>query len=130
PGFTLITQNVDGLHQRAGSRDVIELHGSIWHAKCLARCGFRGEVAKARVVDGIPRCECGAHLRPGVVMFGDPLEAATFEAATAATRCDVFLVVGTSGIVWPAAGLPLEARAQGATVIEINPETTPLTSHA
>jgi NAD-dependent deacetylase len=128
--FTLVTQNVDGLHARAGSRDVIELHGSIATTLCFDE---RTPVADF-TDDGLapPRCPgCGALLRPGVVWFGEslPLEALA-RAERAARSCDVVLSIGTSSLVQPAAGLPLLAKQRGALLIEINPSPTPLTPHA
>ncbi|MBI2924577.1 MAG: NAD-dependent deacylase [Verrucomicrobia bacterium] len=130
PQFTLITQNVDGLHQRAGSRRVIELHGNISRTKCfdeeivVAEWKETGEVP--------PRCpRCGGMLRPDVVWFGEMLPEATIEAAFAASRnCDLFFSIGTSAVVHPAAALPVEARHQGATVVEINPGETPVSEWA
>ena len=130
PKFTLITQNVDGLHQRAGSRDVIELHGNIGRTKCVEEnlvvetWNDTGDVP--------PRCpRCGGRLRPDVVWFGETLPPDAFERAVAASRsCDLFLSVGTSTLVHPAASLPFEAMERGAIVVEINPEETPLTSRA
>ncbi|HAV62471.1 MAG TPA: NAD-dependent protein deacylase [Verrucomicrobiales bacterium] len=125
--FTLVTQNVDGLHQLAGSREVIELHGSIARVKCFDR----NHPVAAWESDGQipPRCaECGSLLRPDVVWFGEPLPAeALGRAFEASSRCDVFLSVGTSGLVYPAAGLPRIALDAGATLVEINPTPTPLT---
>jgi NAD-dependent deacetylase len=122
---TLVTQNVDGLHQKAGSREVTELHGSIWRARCI-KCHSRCEISSVK-----PRpdaCfDCGDRLRPDVVLFGEVLPAGAFEKATSeAARCDLCLVVGTSSIVYPAAGIPEIAKAGGAYVCEINPERTPL----
>jgi NAD-dependent deacetylase len=130
PEFTLITQNVDGLHARAGSRDVIELHGRIATTLCFDE---RTPVADY-TDDGLtpPRCpRCGALLRPGVVWFGEslPLEALV-RAERAAQSCDVVLSIGTSGLVQPAAGLPLLAKQRGALLIEVNPSPTPLTPYA
>src|SRR5690606_474727 len=120
PRFTLVTQNVDGLHERAGSRSVIELHGRIQRTKC-SRDGRRVE---AWDDDGAvpPRCpSCGAALRPDVVWFGEALPPGVLErAADAAADCDVLLVVGTSGVVYPAAGLAPLARRAGAAVVVIN----------
>ncbi|HEU5170764.1 MAG TPA: NAD-dependent deacylase [Gemmatimonadales bacterium] len=120
PHFTLITQNVDGLHQRAGSRDVIELHGSI----ARVRCAREGTIVERwSQGDDVPRCaSCGAFLRPDVVWFGEMLPQAATEAAVAAARaCDLFLSVGTSNLVQPAASLPWLAAAHGATVVVVNP---------
>mgnify|MGYP001564478360 CR=1 FL=1 len=130
PGFTLITQNVDGLHQRAGSRDVIELHGNIARTKC-----FDEDVVIERwdeTGDVPPRCpRCGGLLRPDVVWFEESLPAdALARAFKCSAACDLFVCVGTSTVVQPAAELPFHALAQGATVVEINPGATPLTRRA
>ncbi len=127
PDFTLVTQNVDNLHAKAGSRNVIELHGNIMRSYCL-ECGLfaRGTVQES--LTEIPRCEqCGGILRPDVVWFGEMLpQGAFYKAVEAARRCDLFLCVGTSGIVYPAASIPGLAREAGAYVVEINPEYTDL----
>jgi NAD-dependent deacetylase len=127
--FTLVTQNVDGLHGRAGSRDVIELHGNILRTICSAE---RVEVDFERRENEPPICpNCGAPLRPGVVWFGEMLPAGAMEAASEAVKnCDLFFSIGTSSLVYPAAALPHEAKAGGATLVEVNPEDTPLTSVA
>lgn len=127
PDFTLITQNVDGLHQRAGSRQVIELHGSLSRTKCFEEDVDVAEWTETGEVP--PRCpRCGGWLRPAVVWFEESLPEAALERAYAASAaCDVFLSIGTSTVVQPAAGLPVHALAAGATVIEINPTATPLT---
>lgn len=127
--FALITQNVDGLHQRAGSRRIIELHGNIGRVKC-SREGVI--VTNWREDEQVPRCpDCGALLRPDVVWFEEALPAAALAAAEdAARRCVVLLVVGTSAEVYPAAALPMYAQASGATVVEINPNATPLSESA
>lgn len=131
PNLTLITQNVDGLHARAGSRDVLELHGNIETTLCFDE-GTRvpaGEYTD----DGRepPRCpRCGGLLRPGVVWFGESLPQATLERAErAAATCDALLSIGTSSLVHPAASLPVSAKAnrRGALLIELNPSPTPLT---
>ncbi len=128
--FTLITQNVDGLHRLAGSTDPVELHGDIW----LTRCTGCGAVAEDRTVplEPIPpKCRCGAMLRPHIVWFGESLDMKKLgRAQQAAGDSDVFLVVGTSSVVWPAAGLSEVAAMSGATIIEINVEETPLTPMA
>ncbi len=126
--FTLVTQNVDGLHQAAGSRDVIELHGNLWRARCLScRAEYDLHDSEAEAVRGRTCVECGDHLRPGVVLFGEMLPVGAFErAADAASRCDLCLVVGTSALVYPAAALPEIAGAAGAYTVEVNPERTPL----
>jgi NAD-dependent deacetylase len=117
--FTLITQNVDGLHDLAGSRNVIKLHGDIWALRCL-KCG-REQVDRSELTDLPPHCECGGMLRPGVVWFGEQLPAGSIEGAEAAVRAaDLLIVAGTSAQVYPAAGLIPLARA----AIEINPEAT------
>jgi NAD-dependent deacetylase len=129
PNFTLVTQNVDGLHQRAGSRDVIELHGNILRT----RCSVEGvEVDEYKESESPPVCpSCGAPLRPDVVWFGEMLPPGALDAASEAARgADLFLSVGTSGLVYPAAALPYEALESGAALVEINPEGTPLTPHA
>jgi NAD-dependent deacetylase len=127
--LTLVTQNVDGLHQRAGSRDVIELHGNIRRTKCPVEGTTVDNYDES---ESPPLCpSCGAPLRPDVVWFGEMLPAEAIEAASeAALGADVFLSVGTSSLVYPAAGLPFEAVENGATLVEVNPETTPLTPRA
>lgn len=118
--FLIATQNVDGLHQRAGSRRVVELHGSIHRQFCVA-CGR--DASGPPVADTPPSCSaCGGAIRPGVVWFGESLPAEAWgEAEAAAQRADVFLSVGTSAVVYPAAGLPLLARQAGAYTAEVNP---------
>ena len=127
PGFTLVTQNVDGLHERAGTRGVIRYHGSIWLLKCAGGCGAPDWEDLRVPLDPLPpRCpRCTALARPGVVWFGEPIPPAAHRAAEAATACDVFLSVGTSSVVYPAAGLIAAAKARGAFTVEINPEATP-----
>jgi NAD-dependent deacetylase len=128
--LTTITQNVDGMHQRAGSRDVLELHGSLWRARCAGSCGCVVDPFPFPAPSSPPRCTCGELLRPDVVWFGEMLpEEVWVRAATAASRSNVVLVVGTSGAVWPAAGIPLAARRAGAFVVEVNPEETEITRH-
>ncbi|NPB07022.1 MAG: NAD-dependent deacylase [Aquificae bacterium] len=128
PDFTLITQNVDGLHQKAGSEKVIELHGNIWKVRCLS-CGAEYYDYRAPLPEIPPRCKhCGGLVRPGVVWFGEPLPPEALEQAfNAARESDYFIVVGTSAVVYPAAQLPFVAKEYGATVIEVNPEETPVT---
>jgi NAD-dependent deacetylase len=125
--FSLVTQNIDNLHHEAGSRDVIELHGNIWRARCFD-CGARHNVRELKFDHGVPSCfECGGHLRPDVVLFGEMLPPGAFErAADAAHRCELCLVVGTSAVVYPAASIPEIAKASGAFVVEVNPERRPL----
>lgn len=129
--FLLITQNVDGLHQKAGSKRLVELHGNIWRVKCLS-CGvvyYDYFVSYAQLP---PACkECGGLIRPDVVWFGEALPEDTLEIAIRwAKDCDVFVVVGTSAVVYPAGELPYLAKEYGAKVIEINPEGTPVSSLA
>ena len=128
--FRLATQNIDGLHAAAGSRDVLELHGNIWTARCT-ECGER-----ASLRDEVDECErpplcrsCCNALRPDVVLFGEMLPAGVFErAAEAAATCDLCLVVGTSSLVYPAMRLPEIARGAGAYTVEVNPERTPFSA--
>ena len=131
PEFLLITQNVDGLHQRAGSRRVVELHGNITRV-CCSRDGTPAEHWEDTDAAAPPRCAtCGAFLRPDVVWFEEMLPQDALAAAEdAASRCDILLVVGTSAGVYPAAALPTLARRHGAQVVEINTETTPLSAQA
>lgn len=133
PRVSVVTQNIDGLHQRAGSSDVIELHGNMLRFKCLSgrHTGFvlddfAGQDEKP------PRCpDCGDPLRPDVVWFGEALPADAIDRAQAlSAACDVMLVVGTSGVVYPAAGLPFLAAEAGATVIDVNPERDALAAAA
>jgi len=128
PAFQLITQNVDGLHQKAGSLDVIELHGSIQKVKCSA-CGQTAE-SWDESDPGVPKCRaCAGLLRPDVVWFGESLPIQSLEkAASAARGCDVFFSIGTSGVVQPAASLALAAKNRNACLIQVNAEETPLTA--
>jgi len=128
--FCLITQNVDGLHQRAGSRDVVELHGNITRTKCFDEGTI---VSDWQQTDDVPpKCpSCGGLLRPDVVWFEEPMPAAEMNlAARASTNCDVFLLIGTAVEVYPAAALPVEALRRGAMVVEINPQPTLFTAQA
>jgi len=129
--FTLITQNVDGLHARAGSVDVLELHGNIWKLRCTAE-GTVVEDRRHPLPKLPPHCSsCGALLRPHIVWFGESLDGPTITRAFAASQAsNVMLVIGTSAVVHPAASLPFTAAGSGARVIEINPEPTPLTATA
>ncbi|MCK4806057.1 MAG: NAD-dependent deacylase [Candidatus Aegiribacteria sp.] len=126
----LVTQNVDGLHQKAGIRDVIELHGSLRTASCLDCCGAPGVPMTEDLFEELPpRCSCGSILRPDVVLFGEQLpEQALKKAFRLADSCDLMMVIGTSMVVYPASSLPLIALRRGAKVIEINPEETTLSS--
>jgi NAD-dependent deacetylase len=129
PNFTLITQNVDGLHERAGSHNVLRLHGSLWSARCT-REGTR-QPLESELIDLPPRCVCGALLRPDVVWFGEALDQRVVNAAVAAARqADLLLVVGTSALVYPAAALPYMTLAAGGRVIEFNVTCTPLSDDA
>ena|SRR5579871_2671936 len=130
PEFHLITQNVDALHQRAGSEKVIELHGNITRTKCFDEGTIVSKWTDTGDVP--PKCpECGGLLRPDVVWFEEALPETEISLAQQATRsCDVFLSIGTSTVVYPAAALPFEALKCGATVVEINPQPTPLTDKA
>jgi NAD-dependent deacetylase len=127
PDFTLVTQNVDGLHTVAGSPEVIELHGNINRARCVEcgeRCDICGIVPHAP--DDCPAC--GAKMRPDVILFGEMLPDDAFEkAAAAAVKCELFFIVGTSALVYPAAGLATLAKQNGACLVEVNPEATPMT---
>lgn len=123
PRFTLVTQNVDGLHKRAGSRSVLEVHGSIWKLRCT-ECK-RSWLDPSVPLPLPPHCQCGALARPGVVWFGEDLPHDVWLAAETATmNCRVFLVVGTSAVVYPVAGLVDLAHSWGAKVIEVNIEET------
>lgn len=126
--FLLATQNVDGLHERAGSRALVLLHGSVWRLRCT-REGTEHEDPRPTLAPLPPRCEsCGAMLRPGVVWFDEPLPMLEFHRARqAADSATLVIVVGTSALVYPASSLPLIARTAGAYVVEINPERTALT---
>jgi NAD-dependent deacetylase len=130
PNFTLITQNVDGLHRMAGSQNVLELHGNIQLVRC-SECYMLAETW-GDDMESVPQCQsCGGLLRPNVVWFGEPLPRGQLEAAVEAARtCDVFFSIGTSGLVQPAASLAFAAHNRGAVVIEINAEATPLTPKA
>lgn len=125
PGLSIITQNTDGMHQRAGARSVIELHGSLWRLRC-ARHGAVEDLAAGAYAHrhcGV----CGAMLRPDITWFADPVNAAVFaQAERLIAQAQLFVAVGTSGIVYPAAGLVPAAVHGGARMIEVNPEETEL----
>jgi NAD-dependent deacetylase len=128
PAFTLITQNVDGLHELAGSRNILRLHGSVWAVRCL-KCAREFVDLRVSISELPPHCECGGLLRPAVVWFGEPLPPEIWKAAeTAARSSDLFLVIGTSAVVYPAAGLAQLAKSSGARVVEINVAETPITN--
>jgi NAD-dependent deacetylase len=125
--FTLVTQNIDGLHEAAGSRDVVELHGNIQRAYCT-RCEKRFDI-RGKIPHAPDECdECGAKVRPDVVLFGEFLPSGAFEKAEQRARnCELFFIIGTSALVYPAAGLAEIAKRGGAFLVEINPEETPMT---
>jgi NAD-dependent deacetylase len=126
------TQNVDDLHILAGTRDLIRLHGSLWEIKCFNGCtrGLRAwRDDRVPLPERVPRCpHCGGLARPAVVWFGESLDAADVERASQATACDLFLTIGTSAVVYPAAGLAHMAQSKGALTAEINLEATPASS--
>lgn len=125
--FTLVTQNIDGLHRAAGSSQIIELHGSIDRSYCI-KCG------KRHTNETVPHepdicSECGGRLRPDVVLFGEMLPEMAFEQAEARARdCELFFTIGTSALVYPAAALPVIAKRSGAYLVEVNPELTDLSN--
>ena len=132
PGMRIITQNVDDLHEQAGSSHVIHLHGSLNRNRCANNCQGEPTIIDVSTLvyeEGPPRCpHCDAYIRPDVVWFHEMLPADALQDANTAVRfCDVMLVVGTSGLVTPAATLPETARQHGASIIEINPQDTPIT---
>jgi len=131
PSFAVITQNIDNLHRRAGSRTVYELHGNIERNYCM-KCGTPYGSDFEAAASGIPLCPaCGGLVRPDVVWFGEMLPEDEWNASVrAAEGADLFMSVGTSAIVYPAASLPLIAKRSGAHLLEINPEPTPLTPQA
>ena len=125
PHFTLITQNVDGLHLKAGSQNVLEIHGNLWKVRCT-KCG-KIALDDASDMGALPACKtCGGLLRPHVVWFGESLDYDLLQRAVDASRnCNVMLVIGTSAVVQPAASFSMEAKGSGAVVAEINLERTP-----
>jgi NAD-dependent deacetylase len=129
--FCLITQNVDNLHFRAGSKNIIELHGNLAISRCT-RCSYETKALPTPLEETLPTCpECGELLRPGVVWFGEQLPVDAINAAfRTAQQCDLMLVIGTSGLVQPAASLPHLAKREGAFVVEVNIEETPITAVA
>jgi NAD-dependent deacetylase len=132
PNFTLITQNVDGLHERAGTQNVIRFHGSIWEVQCWDNCDkspdrWRDETVAYHELP--PRCpHCGGLIRPGVVWFGEGIDPDVLRRSVQALDCDVFFTIGTSSLVYPAAALVHEAKNRGAYTIEMNVESTPASS--
>ncbi len=130
PDFKLITQNVDGLHRKAGSKECVELHGNIWKTRCTEE-GKVTENLESPLKKIPPTCECGAMLRPHIVWFGESLPSDAIQSSyQAVENCDLMLVVGTSAVVQPAALLPGIAKNSGAFVIEVNAEETPVSSLA
>ncbi len=128
--FTIVTQNIDNLHRRAGSNNVCELHGNIERNYCM-KCYTPYANEFVLQSGGVPKCTCGGIIRPDVVWFGEMLPEDEWESGTKACRqADVLFSIGTSAVVYPAASLPVEAHKQGAFVVEINPEPTPLTDIA
>lgn len=124
PEVTIVTQNIDGMHQRAGSKKVHELHGSLWHVRCEA-CGEL--IPNQEVPFTELHHHCGHYLRPHIVWFGDNLDQDVIQASLMAiAECEVLVSIGTSALVYPAAEFPLIAKRAGAALIEINPEDTPL----
>ena len=133
--WRVITQNVDDLHMRAGTRDLLRLHGSIWELRCFVGCAASAEGRASWRDEDVPftamppRCpHCGGLARPGVVWFGEALEPDTVRRAESLTACDVFLAAGTSAVVYPAAGFLHSARARGALTAELNIEETDATA--
>jgi NAD-dependent deacetylase len=128
PRFTLITQNVDGLHDRAGNVSVLRVHGDIWTLRCTS-CERERRDLRPRLEQIPPYCSCGGMERPGVVWFGEGLPDTIWEEAVSSTReADLFFVIGTSAVVHPAAGLVYLAKSSGAKVVEINVDDTPVSS--
>jgi len=124
PEFALITQNVDGLHDRAGNHRLLKLHGDIWTVRCT-KCGRESEDRRPALPSLPPECHCGGLLRPGVVWFGESLDRNVLrESENLAKNAEVFLTIGTSAVVYPAAGLIDIARSSGAVVVEVNPDQT------
>lgn len=129
PRFTVLTQNIDGMHGRAGNKNVIELHGNIWRMRCMRDCTTI--MLDSPVEEIPPLCQCGSILRPDVVWFGEQLpQEAMDEASRAALESEVMFVVGTSAVVYPAATLPILTRNSGGSVIEINLEPTDVSTYA
>ncbi|MFW6123791.1 MAG: SIR2 family NAD-dependent protein deacylase [Acidobacteriota bacterium] len=129
--FHVVTQNIDGLHQKAGSKKTIELHGNIWKLRCTKQ-GSVIEDHSCPLKEIPPKCQkCGALLRPHVVWFGEALDTDLLnQAIELSSRADLMFVIGTSALVYPAASIPVTAKESGVNIIEINPESTPLTPHA
>lgn len=128
-GFLLVTQNIDNLHREAGSRSIVEFHGNIFRNKCFDQ---EHPVDKLPQTDEVPpRCHCGSLIRPDVVWYSEMPAQEDFERSVSALAvCEAILVVGTSGMVYPAAGFPAMAKKSGAKVVEVNPDETPITAYA
>lgn len=131
PNFILITQNIDGLHQKAGSKNILELHGNIWKVRCTEERTIT-ENHDIPLEEIPPHCpDCGALLRPHVVWFGESLfSSVLYKAFQVSSSCEIIFSIGTSAVVQPAASLPLAAAEANAKIVEINPDPTPLTSYA
>ena len=124
---TIITQNIDGLHQLAGNTDVIEFHGNFAWQKCM-QCGSRCETGRIDTSQIPPHCDCGGIFRPEVIFFGELIPPQHLSRSQlVASQCDIMLVIGTSAVVQPSSLMPAISKESGAKVIEINPDTTPLT---
>ncbi len=132
PNLKLITQNVDGLHERAGANNIIRFRGPIWEVSCWNKCGLSPICWSDTTVPYTqlpPECPyCGGYLRPGVVWFGEAIDPIIMTRCRSSLSCDLFIVIGTSSVVHPAASLFLEAKEQGAYTVELNLETTPISS--
>jgi len=127
PATVIVTQNIDGMHQRAGSAHVIEIHGSAWRLRCEAEGKIFEDLNDGKYQSR--KCKCGAWLRPDIIWFQDMLDEPTVrEATNSISTCDLFISIGTSAVVWPAAGYPNLAKSSGAFCIEINPEETELSN--
>jgi NAD-dependent deacetylase len=125
PNTVVVTQNIDGMHQRAGTAHVVELHGSLWRLRCEAEVKVFDDLDNGKYHNR--KCKCGAWFRPDIVWFQDTLNESTVHKATKTiSSCDLFISIGTSAVVWPAAGYPKLAKDSGAYCIEINPEETEL----
>lgn len=121
PNVTVVTQNIDGMHQRAGTENVTELHGSIWRVRCDREGCVKEDLAEGPFEER--KCDCGAWLRPDIIWFSDMLNQDVLKQADEAiSNCELFISIGTSGVVWPAAGYPQLAKSAGALCIEVNPE--------
>lgn len=128
PSFLLVTQNIDGLHKKGGSKQMLELHGNIWNVRCVAE-GTVAENHDVPLQNIPPMCSCGAMLRPHIVWFGESLDPHILhQSLQAIEACDFLIVAGTSAVVQPSASFPIMARERGATVLEVNMEPTPISS--